>query len=170
MSKLFHQIIITQQHGFISGRSVDTNLFLFTNYIYDSFEKGVETHALYMDFSKAFDKVSHSILLSSLSSYGVSGVLLFWMESYLTGRRQQAKVDSHISQQFIVTSGVPQGSHLGPLLLGLFINDLGDLLSSNFLLFADDMKLYRQVSSANDIAVLQNDINIGFKWCKLNDI
>lgn len=170
LSAAFNQIIVNQQHGFTSGRSVDTNLFLFTNFIHASFEKGCETHTIYTDFSKAFDKVSHTLLLSKLSGYGVAGTLLSWLESYLSGRVQRVKIDTYLSDEFDVTSGVPQGSHLGPLLFSLFVNDLGNLLSSNFLMFADDLKIFREVSSTHDILLLQNDLNIVYDWCKLNDM
>jgi len=170
LSDVFGKIVVDQQHGFTSGRSVDTNLFCFTNFINDSFEKGNETHAIYTDFSKAFDKVNHSILLSKLNSYGISGKLLSWINSYLLDRRQQVKIDGHLSKQFVVTSGVPQGSHLGPLLFNLFINDLSSLLSSHSLMFADDMKIFCEVSSVQDMLVLQRDLITMFDWCERNDM
>ena len=91
LSHIYEKFIISQQHGFVSGRSVDTNLFLYANYISRVMEDGAEVHTVYTDFSKAFDRVDHSLLLRKLSCYGVSGTLLTWIKSYLVDRCQQVK-------------------------------------------------------------------------------
>ena len=170
LKKVFQEILVGQQHGFVGGRSVDTNLFIFTNFIFDSFHEGHEVHAIYTDFSKAFDKVNHSILIHQLSKLGITGSLLSWIKSYLSNREQQVKIGGCLSQCFKASSGVPQGSHLGPLLFILFINGLVLLLKSRCLLFADDLKIYRQICSPLDIEILQNDINKIFSWCQSNDM
>ena len=95
--------------------------------------------------------------------------LLSSLNTYLYNR-QQVKLNSPLSVVFNVTSGVPQGSHLGPLLFSLFINDLIDSLSSSTLLFADDMKLYRQINSSQDLIILQIDLNTIFNWCLRNNM
>ena len=93
-----------------------------------------------------------------LQAYGINGQLLKWFESFLTGRRQCVKVNSALSSWTQVSSGVPQGSVLGPLLFVLYINELPSLVSSNLLMFADDIKFYRCIRSPEDCPILQNDI------------
>ena len=88
-----------------------------TNLFYKSMNRGLDVHSLYTDFSKAFDMVNHEILIDKLSSYGVSrGKALSWFQSYLTSRHLQVRVNGHISEKYEVYSGVPQGSHLGPII------------------------------------------------------
>ena len=101
-----------------------------------------------------------------LQAYGINGQLLKWFESFLTGRRQCVKVNSALSSWTQVSSGVPQGSVLGPLLFVLYINELPSLVSSNLLMFADDIKLYCCIRSPEDCLILQNDINILLDWSK----
>ena len=119
---------------------------------------------IYFDFSKAFDSVPHTRLLSKLQAYGVSGQLLKWFGSFPRGRRQCIKINSVLSSWLQVTSGVPQGSVLGPLLFALYINELPSLVSSQLLMFADDIKLYRRIRSPIDCRILQTDINILLDW------
>ena len=168
LSHIYEKFIISQQHGFVSGRSVDTNLFLYANYISRVMEDGAEVHTVYTDFSKAFDRVDHSLLLRKLSCYGISGTLLTWIKSYLVDRCQQVKIENFLSKEICATSGVPQGSHLGPLFFNLFINDIGRGLRSRFLLFADDLKIFNRVAGDFDQKIIQDDINTVFNWCNSN--
>lgn len=89
---------------------------------------GHRVHAVYTYFSKAFYRVNHHILLNKLNQLGVQGNALKWLSSYLTDRQLQVRVDGHLSASYKVKTGVPQGSHLGPILFNVFINDIG----SNF--------------------------------------
>ncbi len=128
-----------------------------------------QVDSIYTDFSKAFDSVSHFVLEQKLYSLGIQNSLLKWLHNYLTGRSQVVKIKSFISKEIKVTSGVPQGSHLGPLLFLIFINDIGEILKDvSFLLFADDLKIYLRISSEQDHVRLQNAINALLNWCRLN--
>jgi ribonucleases P/MRP protein subunit RPP40 len=127
-------------------------------------------HAIYTDFKKAFDMVDHQVLITKLSNYGVCGPLIDWFSSYLSNRVQQVRVKGYLSGKYDVRCGVPQGSHLGPLLFTIFINDIGDGITSNFCLFADDLKLYRSIKDDNDCSALQSDLFYLSEWCFRNNL
>ena len=113
-----------------------------------------------MDFSKAFDKVCHNRLLFKLAQYNVNTETLRWISSFLKGREQRVLVDGKTSQSVPVTSGVPQGSVLGPILFLAFINDLPLYVThSTVRLFADDTMLYLAISSTDDCQKLQSDLS-----------
>ena len=165
------EIISPLQHGFISGRSTSTNLAIFSNYVLSVLEQGYQCDVIYTDFSKAFDRVDHSILIAKLHKLGFRSNLLNWFDSYLTGRVQYVRINNVTSNPIVVTSGVPQGSHLGPLLFLLFINDIPNVLSNSLcLMYADDLKLFLRVKSIADCIKLQNDLNNLVAWCTNNDL
>ena len=107
-----------------------------------------------LDFTKAFDKVPHKRLIHKLNYYGITGSIATWIETFLTGRTQQVVVNGPTSSSTIVTSGVPQGTVLGPLLFLLYINDPPDNLSTSVRLFADDCILYTPIRTQNDPSLL----------------
>ena len=109
-------ILYPLQHGFRKGRSCETQLLEFTNDVTSTLEQGQQTDVLVMDFSKAFDKVSHSLLLHKLHHYGIRGKTNAWIQAFLFGRSQTVAVDGILSDPASVQSGVPQGSVLGPSL------------------------------------------------------
>ena len=119
----------------------------------------------YIDFKSAFDCISYPKLLLKLSSYGIKGNLFSWIASFLSNRSQSVKLNSAISEPCLVTSGVPQGSVLGPLLFNLFINDIADFIdpSNTAKLFADDLKLYSSLSNISSLN-LQTQLNIIQQW------
>ena len=120
----------------------------------------------YTDFSKSFDKVNLTILIKTLQEFGFNANMLLWFRSYLIGRFQFVRFNNTTSDIFNVTSGVPQGSHLGPVLFNIFINDLRSVLKySNCLLFADDLKLFRKIRDPFDCQLLQYDLNSISIWC-----
>ena len=130
--------------------------------IVTSFSKGNEVDVIYLDFTKAFDKVCHTILIDRLKTYGIGGKLIGWFNSYLTGRQQRVVLDGIYSNWLDVTSGVPQGSILGPLLFLVYIDEMPNYLRNDsklyIALFADDSKLYSRISNATDSERLQNDL------------
>ena len=134
----------------------------------EDLHSGTGTHKqvdiLVMDFAKAFDKVSHNRLLYKLQAYGIQGKAHRWIADFLAGRSQKVVVDGEESESCPVTSGVPQGSVLGPTLFLLFINDIGNDITSNIRLFADDTILYRPISSSTDADQLQADLDRLHDW------
>ena len=125
-------------------------------------EDGDPVDVAYLDFSKAFDSVPHQRLLRKLSAYGISGKLLDWIEAFLVGRGQRVVVQGSKSAWAPVTSGIPQGSVLGPTLFTIFVNDMPSQVANHIKLFADDTKLYCRVpDSTSD---LQADIDALARW------
>lgn len=101
---------------------------------------------------------------------GIQDPLLSWIDSFLTGRYQCVRINNYLSNQFKVPSGVPQGSHSGPLLFLLFTNDISRNLDSSHLLFADDLKIYRTIRNNHDSMALQNDLRKLSNWSYENGL
>ena len=154
------------QHGFVNGKSTSTQLVQFVSQLCLNVDKSVQCDIVYTDFSKAFDTVSHEYLILKLKSFGISGNLLNWFKSYLSGRKQRVVLDGVKSSWINVTSGVPQGSILGPLLFLIYINDLPDVLRFGTpLLFADDAKIFANVQSVTECQAIQKDLDALYNWC-----
>ena len=146
------------QHGFIPGRNCVTQLIEVFDTIGNLLDRGKQIDVLYLDMSKAFDKVSHKRLLLRLRDFGFSGNILKWFQSYLQDRRQQTTILGATSPT-PVTSGVPQGSILGPLLFLLYENDLpSSIVSSSIATYADDTKLFKEINCLDDATGLQDDL------------
>ena len=163
--------IDTRQHGFLRNRSCNSNLLLFTESIVRSLHEKIGTDVIYFDFAKAFDTVSHDLILNKLKTqYNIDGTLLKFFTEYLCSRKQRVILDNVISECVDVLSGVPQGSILGPLLFVLFINDIYTNIDkdTNIALFADDTKIWRDINSEADCEILQNDINTLSTWSRNN--
>ena len=154
------------QHGFLAGRSCITQLTSVLDYIGAQLDSERQTDVIYLDMSKAFDKVDHAKLLDRLFQFGIAGSLHDWFKSYLRDRKQRVTVLGATSEQLLVTSGVPQGSLLGPMLFLLFVNDLPDTVTSpsRVACYADDTKVLRTINSASDCAALQSDLNSLVDW------
>ena len=154
----------SSQHGFRKRHSCQTQLLETVHQWTKSLDRGDSTHVIFLDFSKAFDTVPHQRLLLKLDNIGIRGNLLNWITGFLEGRRQRVLVDGQKSDWVKVTSGVPQGSILGPLLFLVYVNDIGDDLESHTRLFADDCTLFREVSSKHDSCALQHDLTNLYNW------
>jgi retron-type reverse transcriptase len=157
-------ILVDIQHGFRARRSCETQLIQTVHDFAQNLDNKIQTDVAVLDFKKAFDKVSHSHLLYKLQFYGIRGDVRKWIENFLANRTQRVIVDGQASNQISVTSGVPQGSVLGPILFLIFINDIGENLNSKARLFADDCLLYRSIESPTDCALLQEDLNTLLLW------
>ena len=160
----YNNILHPLQHGFRKGKSCETQLLEFTDDITQNMEDGKQTDVLVMDFSKAFDKVHHSLLINKLSHYGIKGKTLRWIEAFLHSRTQTVVLDGTTSNTVQVDSGVPQGSVLGPSLFLYYINDIPDGLQAKVRLFADDTIAYLAISNPSDCSTLQNDLDQLARW------
>ena len=152
------------QHGFLSGRSTVTQLLSFYHGVGKTLDKGMQTDIIYLDLAKAFDSVSHRRLIFKLSHYGISDSVIRWFESYLKDRSQCCIVHGSASDSLPVLSGVPQGSILGPILFILYINDLPSIVDNTLVLFADDSKCSKAITSPEDCTSLQEDLNNVHSW------
>ena len=120
--------------------------------------------AIYFDFAKAFDTVPRDRLLLKCYAHGIQGSTLTWIPSFLTGRSQRVVVKGADSSWSHVTSGIPQGSVLGPLLFLLLINDIPDDIMSSIKIFADDTNAYKDVQTEEDMLTLQKDVYALCVW------
>ena len=116
---------------------------------------------------KAFDTVAHKRLLCKLQHLGIRGHILSWIQAFLGGRRQRVVLRNGTSKWRDITSGVPQGSILGPLLFLLFVNDLPDVVSTTAKMFADDTKVYNEINNKADCDKLQRDLNALSAWSRI---
>ncbi|CAB3993693.1 Hypothetical predicted protein [Paramuricea clavata] len=147
------------QHGFVSRKSCVTQLIEVFEYIGRELDLGKQVDVIYLDMSKAFDRVSHMQLLKRLRDFGFGGNILNWFRSYLKDRRQQTTVPGATSSALPVTSGVPQGSILGPLLFLLYQNNLPNFINhSKIATFADDTKIYKVINAKADASAMENDL------------
>ena len=161
-------IINSNQHGFRKKHSCLTQLLSHTSYILEAWNLGAEVDSIYVDFSKAFD---NRILLEKLKIYGITGKYHKWIESFLTGRKQVVRLENEFSYEAPVTSGVPQGSVLGPLLFVLYVNDISKWIKySQLQTFADDTKICFPISTAEDRSKLQEDLNMLHEWSAENNM
>ena len=153
-----HDHLYHLQHGFRAKRSCETQLTMLFEYLARNTSAGKQTDLILLDFSKAFDKVNRSKLLWKLYQYGIRGNALFWIRAFLGKRSQTVVLEVEESESVPVTSGVPQGWVLGPILFLVYINDLPEELSSQVRLFADDTAVYLTVGGSEDEKVLQKDL------------
>ena len=160
------ELLLPSQHGFRSGRSCLTNLLDFFEYTSDILDRGKKGAVIYLDFCKAFDKVPHQRLVVSLKNHGIRGLLVSWIENWLSHRKQRVVLNGCKSSVAEVTSGVPQGTVLAPLLFIIFINFIDIGLTSKIWKFADDLKLAKEITSKEDIHQLQSDLNNLVTWTK----
>jgi len=163
---LKNKLITKQQHGFISRRSTTTNLLESLSDWTLAINNRLTQTVIYVDFTKAFDTVSHPKLIAKLKAYGIHSELLLLVTDFLTGRVQRTRVGHSLSTSAFLDSGVVQGSCLGPLLFLIFINDLAEIFDPDIIpkLYADDLKLYTTIESNTDNILLQQNVDRLADW------
>ena len=161
-----NNIIINEQHGFRNKLSTITQLINTTTDWANTLINRGQTDIIFLDFSKAVDKISHRSILSNLHYYGIRNHTLSWIDAFLSNRTKTTVVNGVHSSYVEVTSAVPQGSVLGPMLFLLYIDDINNAITSQFKLFADDSVLHRNIHSQNDQVILQNDPDAISLWAE----
>lgn len=159
------------QHGFVQGRSTATQLLEVNHDWVLARNRRLSIHCVYFDFSRAFDRVDHGLLLQKMASLGIGPRVISWCQAYLRNRSFIVKVGASVSEPASCTSGVPQGSCVGPLMYSLFVLDLGlslRKLDVKYKLYADDLKVYTTVRNEQDMRALQAAIDCVRDWCVAN--
>ena len=162
-----HSLLGDCQFGFRHKRSTVSLLLQAVHDWAGSLDRRNSTHCLFLDLAKAFDYVSHPCLLLKLEALGIPDNILSWLREFLTVRRQRVVINGQFSSWLPVTSGVSQGSVLGPLLFILYINDISSVVSSSTVkLFADDVTIYKEIVCSADVDLLQCDLIKVVAWAK----
>jgi ribonuclease P/MRP protein subunit RPP40 len=161
-----NNLLNNSQHGFRSKKSCLTNLLEFLQLTQKWVDAGDPVDVLYLDFQKAFDKVPHERLLMKIRSIGIDGKIYRWIEEWLKGREQRVVINGKQSTWAQVSSGVPQGSILGPILFIIFINDIDEGLSNRIFKFADDSKLMGKVGTKGQVDALRRDLDKVSEWAE----
>ena len=167
-----NKILFKNQFGFRKQHSTYMALMVLRDKIVKALENGELLVGIYLDFSKAFDTVDHSILLVKLEYYGIRGIALYWFKSYLAGRKQYVTYNGTSSSTKVITCGVPQGSILGPLLFLLYINDLPNVCKSpNPVLYSDDTNLFINGKNLIDLqTTIDSELAEIFTWLKIDKL
>jgi len=160
-----NDLLSLEQHGFLSGRSVTSNLLTCFNVWCKNFDRGIQSDIIYIDFSKAFDSVSHAKLIYKLGNIGIHPIVIKWLADFLSNGYQSVLIDETLSSLKPVLSGVPQGTVLGPLLFLLFCIDLPNCNTySHLVIYADDCKIFKGISCVDDSVLLQSDLDNIVEW------
>jgi hypothetical protein len=165
-----HAPLRASQHGFQHAQSCTSQLLEYFNDITLSLDRRLCVDVIYLDFSKAFDKVHHQLLLTKLKQRGIPTLLVNWVQSFLSHRRQRVVIGDSYSNWAPVSSGVPQGSVLGPLLFNVYVDDIDVVLHPDVKVkkFADDTKLYiiyNAETAVTSTSRLQNSLDALSVWC-----
>ena len=165
-----NKLMDDNQHGSRAGRSTLSQLLEHQDEILKELEEGNNVDAVYLDFSKAFDKCDHGILLHKIRKLKIKGKLGRWIQNFLKDRKQAVIVDRIRSEWSKVVSGIPQGSVLGPILFLIYIADIGDSLSTKALVYVDDTKIKQKVNSEEDVECFQKELEKLDEWAKSNNM
>ena len=137
--------------------------------VFEALAEGVRLDTIYLDFAKAFDKVNHDILLKKVLNHKIKGKIARWIQSFLFNRKYRVIANGVMSEEHEVISGVPQGTVLASILFIIMISDIDENIRNSISrLFADDTKISAKVRTFEDTELLQNDMNIIYKWAEEN--
>lgn len=157
-----NNIISKNQHGFVIKKSTITNLITTYEFVTKSLDEFYPVDIILLDFSKAFDKINIGKLISKIKLLSIPEYLTLWILNFLTNREQAVNIQNSLSSFLAITSGVPQGCVISPLLFPIYINVMYKIdIKSNIISFADDTKLYANCDKIN----MQIDLNNVQKWC-----
>ena len=156
------------QHVFRSGYSCESQVITVCQDIADSLDNGDKIDSIIVDFSKAFDLVPHGQLLTKTANMGVDSRVVVWIREFVLGRKQRVTVGGQLSAEVRVTSGVPQGRVLGPLLFPEYVNDIRRNMESTIRLFADDCVIYRKIINNAEMEKSQKDLDRLGEWAVEN--
>ena len=159
-----NNLLNDSQHGFRNKRSCLTNLLDFFYDIFKMYDESKAVDVIYLDFQKAFDKVPHKRLLAKIKAHGIDGKVYLWLKNWLSNRKQRVVINGKESDWLTVTSGVPQGSVLGPILFLIYINDIDNDLVCKISKFADDTKIGNKASTLLQRQQIQTDLNKLVEW------
>jgi ribonuclease P/MRP protein subunit RPP40 len=156
-----HRVISQEQYGFLAGRSTTLNLLDALNEWSLAIDNKCSVAAAYIDYAKAFDSVSPLKLCHKLKAYGIAGNLVSWIANLVSGRCQQTRVGSVLSEVGALISGVIQGSCLGSLLFVLYVNDIVNVFANGVMckLYADDIKMYTVIKADIDCSTFQSNLD-----------
>jgi hypothetical protein len=159
-----NKLITKNQHGFTRNRSCSTNLLEFYGKIYGEFDEGRAIDIIYLDFKKAFDKVNHELLINKIKSIGITGKINKWIANWLKNRKQRVIINGVKSEWSDVTSGVVQGSVMGPNLYVWYSGDLDSDITSKIATYADDTKIGYRADNNTNALKLQSDLDKIVSW------
>ena len=167
-----HRLLTNVQHAYRKGHSTQTCLNEIVNYIYEENDNGRTVGIASLDLSKAFDSINHNLLLQKLTKFGLGQTSIDWCHSYLTDRKQQTKFSNYLSNVDTVTSGVPQGSILGPILFICFVNDLPEIFKNcKILSYADDTQILVSAKTAKEVKLqIEELIEKAQQWYTKNSL